>query len=180
MYFHIASDLLTVENSIDLHAILNFALQGALFIKLGNNNDETVDYWLKSRPPQERSRWKTVTESSLKAQTKFKTLDRIEVIAGNGQSDWNADCPRLNLKDAVTIAGQAKRVILENSRADRKFILAMADDQLRKRLIELQNAGRLEFSHAGGIGEMRSKPNESSRPNRRARGGFSTLGLRVG
>lgn len=155
MYFHIASELLTDDNNIEIHTILNFALLGALFIKLGVNNDEVTEKWLKSRPPAERERWDVITKSSAKAETKYRTLDKIEVIAGSNPSDWTADPPRLNLTDAVVIAGQAKRVIVENSRGDRNFILAMADNNLRERMLELEATGRLMFVHGGGIGELK-------------------------
>lgn len=155
MYFHIASELLTDDNNVEIHAILNFALRGALFIKLGANNDEVTEEWLKSRPPAEKERWDVITKSSVKAQTKYRALDKIEVIPGSDPSKWTTDPPRLNLKDAVNLAGQAKRVIVENARGDRKFILAMADDTLRARMLELEAAGRLMFVHGGGIGELK-------------------------
>lgn len=156
MYFHIASSLLIDEHLIEINSILNFAKQGALFIKLGNNKEDAVDTWLKTRHRNEKATWENVINHSDKAQAKHRLSDKINVnMDGTGKSDWTANPPQLNLTDAVNLAGQAKRVILENSRADRNFILAMADDALRKRMLELEANGRLIFFHAGGNGELK-------------------------
>jgi hypothetical protein len=56
---------------------------------------------------------------------------------------------------AVALLGRPLRVILENGRNDRAFLLAFADLATKKALLKAEQAGWLVFETAGGIGELR-------------------------
>lgn len=157
MYFVIPSALVNETNRTSITVILHFAYEGATFIKLGNKDDAQVEAWLENCSKHDKERWKTVIAASVKAESKFRSIQKIIVTTNNINSNWNTDPPVINLNDAVTLAGQSKQLILENSRADRSFLLIMSDDQLRKKLLKLEEKGRINYSHGGGNGELRKQ-----------------------
>lgn len=56
--------------------------------------------------------------------------------------------------EALTLLGRPLRVLLENGRNDRSFMLAFADDAAKKVLREAEQEGWIVFETAGGIGEI--------------------------
>lgn len=72
-------------------------------------------------------------------------------------SDCCLDVGRLQLPpdEAFNLLARPLRVLLENGRNDRSFLVAFADRPTRTRLEEAESKGWLEFETAGGIGELR-------------------------
>ncbi len=62
---------------------------------------------------------------------------------------------RLPPQEAFNLLARPLRVLLENGRNDRTFLLAFADVPMRKDLDEAESKGWLEFETAGGIGELK-------------------------
>lgn len=60
----------------------------------------------------------------------------------------------LNPNEALSLLGRPLRVILENGRYDRGFLLAFASDAQRRSLNEAEREGWLIFETGGGIGEL--------------------------
>jgi hypothetical protein len=56
---------------------------------------------------------------------------------------------------ALSLLARPLRVILENGRNDRAFLLAFADKAFRRAIVEAERAGWLVFETAGGIGELK-------------------------
>jgi hypothetical protein len=154
MYLQIDSVLLTAENFIDLNYVLKCAMEGGVMIRFVTQDEKNVEAWLKSLGEHVAYEWETVVKASIKAESKYRGLDKIMVNVVGNPSVWNTDPPRLNMKDAAKLAGQQKRIILENSRADSSFMLSMADKALREKIQNLLDSGRLAFHHGGGNTEL--------------------------
>lgn len=77
----------------------------------------------------------------------------IRLVAGT-RSDWGAG--RLCLPDALRLLQTPLGVMVENRRADWRFLLALAPPVQRDRLRQALDHGWLEILHAGGLGEMKA------------------------
>jgi hypothetical protein len=77
----------------------------------------------------------------------------IRLVAGT-RSDWAAG--RLCLPDALRLLQTPLGVMVENRRADWRFLLALAPPVQRDRLRQALDRGWLEILHAGGLGEMKA------------------------
>lgn len=64
--------------------------------------------------------------------------------------------------EAFNLLARPLRVLLENGRTDRAFLLAFADPSTWKRLQEAEANGWLEFATAGGIGELKTRMTEAA------------------
>jgi len=80
--------------------------------------------------------------------------ERIEVRA-DGHLTLYRDRITVNPQEAVALLGRPLRILLENGRTDRLFLLAFADRPTRVLLERAEQAGWLVFETAGGIGELR-------------------------
>jgi len=80
--------------------------------------------------------------------------ERIEVRA-DGHLTLYRDRITVNPQEAVALLGRPLRILLENGRTDRLFLLAFADRPTRALLERAEQAGWLVFETAGGIGELR-------------------------
>jgi hypothetical protein len=65
--------------------------------------------------------------------------------------------------EALALLGRPLRVILENGRNDRAFVLAFADEAAARALKEAEDAGFLVFETGGGIGELRVRTKAANR-----------------
>jgi hypothetical protein len=77
----------------------------------------------------------------------------IRLVAGTS-SDWPAG--RLCLPDALRLLQTPLGVMVENRRADWRFLLALAPPVQRDQLQRAFDDGWLEILHAGGLGEMKA------------------------
>ena len=65
--------------------------------------------------------------------------------------------------NALALLGRPLRLILENGRNDRAFLLAFTDDSTRRVLKQAEDAGWLVFETGGGIGELKVRTNAARR-----------------
>jgi hypothetical protein len=69
--------------------------------------------------------------------------------------DLRRDPMHVDPATALALLARPLRVILENGRNDRSFVLAFADKAVRRAIVEAERAGWLVFETAGGIGELK-------------------------
>jgi hypothetical protein len=77
----------------------------------------------------------------------------IRLVAGT-RTDWLAG--RLCVADALRLLQTPLGVMVENRRADWRFLLALAPPVQRKQLQQAFDCGWLEILHAGGLGDMQA------------------------
>jgi hypothetical protein len=69
-------------------------------------------------------------------------------------SDWTISEPELCLRDAVQLLSMPFKIVLENERSDKAFILRMLTPEQSQWIEKLENSRVLEFDGKGGIGEV--------------------------
>jgi hypothetical protein len=85
-------------------------------------------------------------------------------VANVAASDWEATPPRLTVADALLLVDTPFRVMMENGRGDRAFLLSMATPAQRQFLEYLERTDQLIFQGEGGLGELRAVVREHVTP----------------
>jgi hypothetical protein len=152
MRFEIDASVFTAENNVGLLSLLDRSSRGRLYISV-TNPDSTYSTWLNTLPKPDQSLWQTMIDwADADAANRRVQIIRVEPIAA---SEWKLPEPRLTIVDALGLSDRSVELLVENGRNDRNFVLAMAGHK-RDYLLALEAAGALEFSGAGGIGEMKA------------------------
>lgn len=73
---------------------------------------------------------------------------------------WFGAPPRLSMRLAIELVDTPFKILVENGRFDRAFLLAMCSDEHRAFLEGLEAQRRLAFHGAGGIDELRESVND--------------------
>jgi len=114
---------------------------------------EVLD-WLASLPEACCRQVRQVLEQGVAAASGLPA-DAVGIrLAAGTSSDWPAG--RLSLPDALRLLQTPLGVMVENRRADWRFLLALAPPVQRDRLRQALDHGWLEILHAGGLGEMKA------------------------
>ncbi|NEV65025.1 hypothetical protein [Thiorhodococcus minor] len=114
---------------------------------------EVLD-WLAGLPEVCCRQIKQVLEQGVRAASGLPAdAVGVRLVAGSS-SDWPAG--RLCLQDARRLLQTPLGVMVENRRADWRFLLALAPPAQRYQLQQALDHGWLEILHAGGLGEMKA------------------------
>jgi hypothetical protein len=114
---------------------------------------EVLD-WLESLPEACCRQVRQVLEQGVGAASGLPA-DAVFIRLMTGtSSDWPAR--RLCLQDALRLLQTPLGVMVENRRADWRFLLALAPPVQRDQLRQALDDGWLEILHAGGLGEMKA------------------------
>jgi hypothetical protein len=157
MYLILSADVLQEHNEIALSSILRLALRNRVFVKIDDLDTGPAQEWLGKQSTTVKAAWKVVLDSSVADLSRHRLAQSLRVTSQIKRSNWLNDPPLVVLDDAVDLAGQPRKIIMENSRADRRFLLSMVEPKLRKRLLEMEQNGSLLFVHGGGNGELRKQ-----------------------
>ena len=98
-----------------------------------------------------------VVKNIISSSAKFDNLEPSSIIVGvkaSGQPEWNKRVPLLPINDAISYLSQPFRILVENSRNDRAFLLTMATEQQRKFLEKYESLNFIEFQNGGGVAEL--------------------------
>lgn len=89
----------------------------------------------------------------------FDEGERLEALGARSQGLEVAvdSANSVSLVFAFTLLGYPLRVLLENGRTDRDFLLAFADSATREKLEVAERNGWILFETGGGIGEVRKR-----------------------
>lgn len=89
----------------------------------------------------------------------FRTI--TVCVGGSNDRSWFGRPPRISLSETLALIDTPFRILLENGRYDRAFLLAMSNDDDHDLLLRLENERRLVFAGGGGIDELRELVNET-------------------
>ncbi len=160
---------------------MKVVLKASLFEDLGVRQLELIGliptchargHWIATDPPFSTSRptpaslWLQAQPNQLQREISRSLADGArqfvrasarapKTLVVSGASCW--DSAILSLQDARTLLSTPLQLLVENSRNDRLFVLAMLPEVFRCQLLAGEKAGRVEFEHAGGIGEMKKQ-----------------------
>jgi len=111
------------------------------------------EQWLFALPPiladEVRSGW----DESERRIAEGRASERVVVRPGE-RAEYFKTHIEMAPREALALLGRPFRVILENGRNDRAFILAFADRATRKEVLKAEASGWLVFETGGGIGEV--------------------------
>ncbi|XXY46467.1 hypothetical protein WME91_41355 [Sorangium sp. So ce269] len=111
------------------------------------------DAWAETLPPDLEDQIKNVWKDSLRRSTTGSASEQVRVVP-TGPHRFDEEPVVLTPSEALNLLGRPLRVLLENGRYDRAFLLAFADAATHKALVEAEQAGWLVFETAGGIKEL--------------------------
>jgi len=118
--------------------------------------DDRVSWnrWAETFPVAVRDELQVVWERGEQRASLGPPRERIRVLP-NTPVVFNTPDIAANPSNAFALLGRPLRILLENGRNDRAFLLAFADRATHDTLIEAEQAGWLAFETAGGIGELK-------------------------
>lgn len=120
----------------------------------GRDEPREVLDWLDSLPEACCRQVRQILEQGVRAASGL-SADAVGIrLVPEPRSDWAAG--RLCLDDALRLLQTPLGVMVENRRADSRFLLALAPPVQRERLQHALDQGWLEILHAGGLGEMKA------------------------
>jgi len=153
----------TPRNSLALTQLLHFAAVGRHIIltqpDYQQGADSAANRWLARQSQELREEYVSGLEASLKSEAKDFDRDVELVISDDPNLATQDEAPitrfRMSLFAANALLAQPLRVLVENARNDRAFILMMMPESWRKRLKQSESDRWVEFTSGGGLGELK-------------------------
>jgi hypothetical protein len=124
-----------------------------------------VNDWLRGLPESQRRLAESVLRQGPTLAAMRHRLTPMVRVRGQGQqaSHWRGTPPCLTVPDALRLLRTPLKLMVENRRNDRAFLLWLASPSYRRAIAEAEAKGWLEFVHAGGINEMLEQLKELDR-----------------
>lgn len=161
----------TPRDDLTLVALCAFAQSGRHRII---PDDRTAwDEWLAELPLGLAEEVRFAWDESERRAAEGGMSERAEVLPASSGS-WTTPI-QLTPSEALVLLGRPLRVLLENGRNDRGFILAFADRSSRIALLRAEQEGWVVFETAGGKGELLKRLKDA--PHTAAREVFRTIFL---
>ncbi|MFT4975168.1 MAG: hypothetical protein ACI8S6_001055 [Myxococcota bacterium] len=157
VYLHSSVFSLNTD-ALTLLGVISFAYENRHRIFVWDDQDEAWQGWLRARDQDIREQIELALEQSLLDDQQGRDLQTLHVVDVE-QDDWTAPEPRLMPRTALQFLARPLLVVLENSRNDRDFILAVANPLRRRELSAAVQAGWVTFS-GGGFGEVKAAVDE--------------------
>jgi hypothetical protein len=109
--------------------------------------------WVATLPASLADEVRLVWEEGVRRQIAGGPSERV-AVAPVAASRFDATPLVVTPREALVLLGRPLRVLLENGRNDRAFVLAFADTATRRALEVAEREGWIVFETAGGIGEL--------------------------
>lgn len=153
MQVELRQDLLTARTREDLTllALCAFGLSGRHRVV---PDDRTAwEPWAAKLPANLADEVRLVWEEGVRRQIAGGPSERV-AVASVAASQFDEKPLVVTPSEALALLGRPLRVLLENGRNDRAFVLAFADTATRLALEVAEREGWIVFETAGGIGEL--------------------------
>lgn len=167
----------TPRNSLALAQLLHFAAVGRHIIltqpDYQRGADSAANRWLARQSQELREEYVYGLETSL--QNEAKAFDRdVELVISDepdlaSQDEAMITRFRMSLVAANALLAQPLRVLVENARNDRAFILMMMPESWRNELKQSESDRWIEFISGGGLGELKKTIEGITDPAERSR-----------
>lgn len=152
MEVELRSELLGDAQREDLMLLSLCAFGGMGRHRILRDNPTAWNDWAESLPADLRDEVLLAWDESDRQAAVGAASERVAVIS-NGPSFVGSPI-RLTPRGALTLLGRPLRILLENGRNDRAFVLAFADKATLDVLKRAEQNGWLVFETAGGIAEI--------------------------
>ncbi|WP_027236466.1 hypothetical protein [Leisingera caerulea] len=136
--------------------LADFVVRGRHRIYVENEEDIEYANWLETLPPDLADGWQLALDVSMESEALEPAKLKISVCE---QATIGVDSipPSLTVEDATRLGREPYRIFVENSDADRNFLLTFSNFQQKRKLEELERENLLRFEHCGGIGDLSNK-----------------------
>jgi len=153
MNIQLSKELFTGDYDVLLSDFLNPAIDDHIFFIFDFDSDadfKLLDQWINTHQKNVGDGWKMIIRESFSKCSKKRIDSDLKVVPECDDTQDNI----VSICDAKKIINQPKKIFVENSRNDRVFLLSILDDNLREKILKLEENNRLEFVHGGGISEL--------------------------
>lgn len=150
--------ILQIESSV-----FDDRYSGALkfFSNLGINNYAYFDFKLNDlKGCSELSEdtiqeWELLDDVYTRDSASFEMTNRVVVVAKQQECDLDKTPPVVDIESAKRLLTTPFEIWLENARNDKNFLMCALGRNIRGRLDEQNEQGRLRFDGKGGVGELK-------------------------
>jgi hypothetical protein len=149
----LTDSLFAGADDLSVLALLQRSLAKRCYIEVRSPRSQVYLSWRDKLPKTRQRAWDNQLEWTDRDNAAYR-LAAVEVVDGAG-SDWSASPPRLSPSDALNLVDIPFKILLENGRYDRAFLLAMTPSAHRPFLQWLEHSDQLVFLGGGGLGELR-------------------------
>lgn len=153
--------LLTAEPCEDLAIVAICALGWANRHRVLPQEQGVWERWAKTLPQDLEDQVRNVWREGRRRSASGPALEHVRVVP-TGASRFDRHPLTLTPREALNVLGRPLRVLLENGRYDRGFVLAFADAATHKTLVDAEQAGWLVFETAGGIAELVARAEDAA------------------
>lgn len=105
--------------------------------------------------------WELLNELYTRDSASFEMTNMVRVVGEEVAKDFDNSPPIISIKDAKKLLTTPFQIWLENGRNDKNFLMCALEKNIRKRLEEQIDEGKLRFDGKGGIGELKKNLLES-------------------
>lgn len=159
MRFILQDEAFADPDDFAITSLVQKGLSKKCYISAPHANSKHFAAWSSGVDPKILTAIRTLTEWDLLDATVFRTT--TVHIGSAVDNAWFSQPPRISIAQALELAETPFRVLLENGRYDKAFLLAMCDDDDHDLLVRLESQKRLMFIGPGGIDELREVVRET-------------------
>jgi hypothetical protein len=153
MKFVLTDSMFQGQDDLPVLALFQRSLAKRCYIQVRSPRSQVYLAWRNGLSQTRQRAWDTQLEWTDR-DSAFYRLAAVEVVDGVA-SDWTASPPKLSPSAAINLVDTPFKILLENGRYDRAFLLAMVPPANRPFLQWLEHSDQLVFLGAGGLGELR-------------------------
>jgi len=137
-------------NQLELLEVFSMGFSGRHLVQIAPISDARFDTWLGKQDPIVADECRLAIESGIRVDALAPAVNVIWVTRSNSGNfcSWN----HVKLSQAVNFLRMPFRILVEDNKSDRNFILSVATGGHRKVLLEREQNHWISFEHGGGSG----------------------------
>ncbi len=150
----------SVKHNVILHDILTYSRHKFICVTYEEGTDTEIGRmidWFENQNRDIEKEWKLLFDEFTSKNSAHRMGVAVKVCPDVVANNFDGREYTIKLDNVNAFLLKPKRIIVENSRGDRNFLLAIADKGLRERIFTLQTQGGLTFEHCGGIDGVASR-----------------------
>jgi len=136
--------------------LADFVVRGRHRIYVEDEDDAAYAAWVAGLPRDLAEGWQLALDFSVEAEALEPARLTISVCE-KAQTGAAPISPSLTVEDAARLGREPFRVFVENSDADRNFLLTFSNSEQKRKFEDLESENLLRFEHCGGIGDLSNK-----------------------
>ncbi len=136
--------------------LADFVVRGRHRIYVEDEEDAKYKTWVKTLPQDLADGWQLALDVSVESEA-LEPAKLTVSVCEKATIGVDSMPPSLTVEDAARLGREPYRIFVENSDADRNFLLTFSNSQQKRKLEDLERENLLRFEHCGGIGDLSNK-----------------------